>query len=174
MGRQLHETVIRFITQMYNSWAPRNLRRAINSPDGEHQNAHQDANLSRSEEIRIMRAVYQCETYYHLFGRKAHLPPQQFHFPILDCIASLSQHERRQVLVRNARDEAETRRDPIEFAGNAPPLLGPPAAWVMLWGGVSSNIYGGYVPETLQQGWGTAPELVKQIEDDYQWRPAGW
>lgn len=90
----------------------------------------------------------------------------------------------------------ELRRDPIEFVGDAVPPDGPPLGWVLLWGGIYSNICGEYVPrpvrrwsyvmgderrwtglgtrEFVARQWATAPDLVGEIECDYCWRPSGW
>lgn len=90
-----------------------------------------------------------------------------------------------------ARDEAERRRDPLNFVGDAIPPNGPPLAWVLLWGGKYANLYGGYVPESLQRWgyvvwdeprwlgardlvakqWETAPELVEAIKTAFNWSP---
>ncbi|KAK8085768.1 hypothetical protein PG997_007039 [Apiospora hydei] len=91
-------------------------------------------------------------------------------------------------------DEAEARRDPLEFLGDGVPTEeGPPVAWVRLWNGKYSNLYGGYVPpslgewgyvmwderrwrdlgalELVAEQWETAPKLVKSIKDRYHWSP---
>jgi len=93
----------------------------------------------------------------------------------------------------DARDTAEQRRDPMDFVGDAVPPDEPPLAWVLLWGGKYANIYGEYVPESLRRcgyvmwneswwtdmgakelvvmQWEMAPELIEEIEDDYNWSP---
>ncbi|KAK3298957.1 uncharacterized protein B0H64DRAFT_386718 [Chaetomium fimeti] len=95
----------------------------------------------------------------------------------------------------NARDEAERRRDPMEFGGDAVPPDGPPLAWVLLWGGIYANIYGGHTPTSLRnwgyviwderrwtelgvkdfvvRQWETEPGLANEIEEFYGWRPVG-
>ena len=95
-----------------------------------------------------------------------------------------TQRGRRRRTGLNARDQAEARRDPINFTGDAP--LGPPFGWVLLWSGAYSNIFGEYVPRTVREWrrwdglgdllwrqWETAQDLVGQIEIDYGWRPWG-
>ncbi|KAI0531712.1 hypothetical protein GGR58DRAFT_518298 [Xylaria digitata] len=123
------------------------------------------------------------------------------HFQVLDgpmreVLGSMAQYDRRQMSTNfpNARDEAELRRDPIHFVGDTVPPDGPPSAWVVLWGGNYSNIYGEYVPQSVKQWgyvmwdkrrwigmgaeedlivgqWKTSPELVKEIKRDYNWSP---
>jgi len=76
-----HLSVARPMTNMYSRWALQNLARAVAGPDGQqHEQAPQDANLSRSEEIRIMRAVYQYETFHHLFGCHRGRVPGNYQF----------------------------------------------------------------------------------------------
>ncbi|KAI0205950.1 hypothetical protein F4808DRAFT_455447 [Astrocystis sublimbata] len=94
----------------------------------------------------------------------------------------------------NSRDEAEQRRDILQFAGDAVPPDGPPVAWVQLWGGKYSNIYGDYVPESVRR-WGYVmwderrwidmksgkslitsqwtADLATEIETFYNWKPEG-
>ena len=81
-----HLTVARPLTRLYSRWAVERFRLAAamaaaakNDPENSAEFVatvaaavvHEDASandLSRSEEIRIMRALYQCETYRHLIG----------------------------------------------------------------------------------------------------------
>ncbi len=81
-----HLTVARPLACLYSKWALDNLGLAAGLAVAEEQDpetaaeptatitaavAHEHANaynLSRSEEIRIMQALYQCETYHHLIG----------------------------------------------------------------------------------------------------------
>ncbi|KAI1426158.1 hypothetical protein F5Y12DRAFT_296032 [Xylaria sp. FL1777] len=116
--------------------------------------------------------------------------------PIKSALCTVAQFQRRQRSANfpDARDEAEKIRDPIQFIGDTVPPDGPPAAWVALWGGRYSNIYGGYVPEPVQQWgyvfwdehrwidmgvddnllvrqWKLSDDLVDEIESDYDWRP---
>ena len=81
-----HLTVARPLARLYSRWALENLRLAAGLTVAEEQDpetaaeptatitaavTYEDANaynLSRSEEIRIMQALYQCETYHHLIG----------------------------------------------------------------------------------------------------------
>lgn len=70
-----HLSVAVPLAEFFCHWAYTNLTRAAASS----KNAIQDeptatqrmdlSLISKSERIRIMRAVYRCETYYHLFGR---------------------------------------------------------------------------------------------------------
>ncbi len=73
-----HLRVAKPLTRMYSSWALASLvESAASSSPEEHAAAtaaagSQDTRTctpSRSEEVRIMRAIYQCETFYYLFGR---------------------------------------------------------------------------------------------------------
>ncbi|KAI1149085.1 hypothetical protein F4825DRAFT_431758 [Nemania diffusa] len=107
-----------------------------------------------------------------------------------------AQAHRRDLLPNSlsARDEAEQRRDSITFVGDSVPPDGPPFAWVALWGGKYSNVYGDYVPHPLRKGgyvmwdrrrwsdmgagedfivgqWKTSPEFLEDIECDYSFRP---
>ena len=91
--------VARPLTRMYSIWALTNLVQSAASSSPEEQAAAtaaaggQDASTctpSRSEEVRIMRAIYQCETYYHLFGRNEAVRQGSFcHFEINDIFFSL-------------------------------------------------------------------------------------
>ncbi|KAK4234038.1 hypothetical protein C8A03DRAFT_18985, partial [Achaetomium macrosporum] len=112
--------------------------------------------------------------------------------PMRKALGSVAQSDRRDMSV-NIRDEAEQRRDKMEFAGDVVPPNGPPLGWVALWNGTYANIYGEYVPRTVREWgyvmwderrwkelgadglvskqWETAPELVEEIETDYDWRP---
>ncbi|KAK7430734.1 hypothetical protein QQZ08_002778 [Neonectria magnoliae] len=112
--------------------------------------------------------------------------------PMRKVLGTVAQSDRRD-MSPNSNDEAEQRRDPIDFVGDGMRPDGPPLAWVLLWGGKYANIYGEYVPESLRRWgyvmwnerqwndsgakeliatqWQTAPELVDEIENDYDWRP---
>ncbi|KAK1718261.1 hypothetical protein BDP67DRAFT_604963 [Colletotrichum lupini] len=57
-----HVSVTRPIARLYANWALGNLRQVVTGADNV-------TSLSRSEEIRIYRAIYRFETYCHLFGR---------------------------------------------------------------------------------------------------------
>ena len=114
-----------------------------------------------------------------------------FVMPLDRCLEDSTQRGRRHRTGRNARDEAEARRDLITFTGDAP--LGPPLGWVLLWSGVYSNIFGEYVPRPVREWgyvmwdqrrwdglgdlvwrqWETEPDSVRQIQIDYGWRPWG-
>jgi hypothetical protein len=110
---------------------------------------------------------------------------------------SVAQEDRRTMSdTTNLRDEAEQRRDAMQFDGDAVPPDGPPLAWVLLWNETYSNIYGSYVPPTVQswgyvmwderrwtelgaqdlvyQQWETHPQLVEEIGTDYGWAPADY
>ncbi|KAI3334162.1 hypothetical protein F4824DRAFT_468903 [Ustulina deusta] len=118
--------------------------------------------------------------------------------PIRQALGSVAQSDRREMSTNfpNARDEAEQRRDPMHFVGDAVPPDEPPFAWVALWGGQYANIYGEYVPQSVRRWgyvmwderrwinmgaeenpvarqWKMSPDLVEEIEIDYNWRPAG-
>ncbi|KAI0151843.1 hypothetical protein GGR57DRAFT_470529 [Xylariaceae sp. FL1272] len=94
----------------------------------------------------------------------------------------------------NTRDEAEKRRDSIQFIGDLIPPRSAPFAWVALWGGRYSNLYGEYVPSTLRRcsyvmwdqrrwadmgvdeslivaQWDASPGLADEIELLNDWRP---
>lgn len=114
--------------------------------------------------------------------------------PMEQVLWSDTQRARRNLSSTNDRDDAELRRDPVEFTGDAG--QGPPFGWVLLWNGIYANIYGEYVPSAVQEWgyvmwdnrrwnevgagedillkeWKTVPWLVKTIEQDCGWRPAG-
>ena len=94
-----HLRVARPLTRMYSSWALANMVESAASSSPEEQRAaraaagSQDARTctpSRSEEARIMRAIYQCETYYHLFGRNEAIRQGSFtRYEIYDIFFSL-------------------------------------------------------------------------------------
>lgn len=117
--------------------------------------------------------------------------------PMRKALWSVAQNDRREMSTKfpQVKDEVEQRRDPIDFVSDVVPPDGPPLAWVLLWGGKYANIYGAYVPESLRQWgyviwderrwidmgakeliarqWETVPELVKEMELDYDWSPIG-
>ncbi|PMD41882.1 hypothetical protein L207DRAFT_511643 [Hyaloscypha variabilis F] len=71
-----HLSVARPLARLYSKWALANLREAASSSAAQEGAAealvalnHHDVRLRRSEEIRVFRALYRYETYYHLFGR---------------------------------------------------------------------------------------------------------
>jgi hypothetical protein len=78
-----HMSVARPIARLYSNWALSNLRRAIVSPTSLQEaeeaegvakcgpDGQDDPNikLSRSEEIRLYRAIYRFHTFHHLFGK---------------------------------------------------------------------------------------------------------
>ncbi|KAI0186990.1 hypothetical protein EV127DRAFT_345345 [Xylaria flabelliformis] len=53
----------------------------------------------------------------------------------------------------SARDQAEQRKDSMNFVGDSLPLDGPPLGWVLLWHGVYVNCYGQLAPTSLKR-WG--------------------
>lgn len=70
-----HLSVARPLARLYSRWAIANLKKATSSTE---QRVTAQApeilgdggvSLTRSEEIRLFRALYRYETYYHLFGR---------------------------------------------------------------------------------------------------------
>ena len=70
-----HLSVILPLAEFFSYWAYTNLAKATVSSEEAIRSepaATQKMDLSsisKSERIRIMRALYRCETYYHLFGR---------------------------------------------------------------------------------------------------------
>lgn len=71
-----HISVACPLARMYSSWALDNIKKTVSSPVARNGTEvlpiAQDSNgdsLSRSEEIRIFRALYRYEIYHHLFGR---------------------------------------------------------------------------------------------------------
>lgn len=76
-------------------------------------------------------------------------PPAQY------CFSSYAQKRKRDNPKRSpdARDEAERRRDLMEFGGDAVPPDTPPIAWVILWDGKYVNFFGECVPGGLSE-WG--------------------
>jgi len=91
-----------------------------------------------------------------------------------DCVFGNVQYRRRQAAVNCLceKDLAERRRDPMPFRGDeifsapvdetgsddegitqALSTCGPPLAWVLMWHGRYSNLYGEYIPDLLR-GWG--------------------
>jgi hypothetical protein len=113
--------------------------------------------------------------------------------PIRETAIAAVQAQRRNIAL-DARDEAEQRKEVMEFAGDAVPPDGPPLGWVLLWNGIYVNISGEHVPSTVQKwgyvmwdkrrwsGWGAralvlkqweaGPERVENIEMFYGWKPS--
>jgi hypothetical protein len=108
-----------------------------------------------------------------------------------------AQHDRRGMSIAfNARDEAELRRDAVQFDGDAVPPDGPPLGWVLLWNETYSNLIGEYVPDTVKewgyvmwderrwielgaedlvyQQWDRRPDMVEIIGNLYGWAPADY
>ncbi|KAH6627922.1 hypothetical protein F5144DRAFT_594048 [Chaetomium tenue] len=264
-----HVSVIRPLCRRYAAWALANLARtrgtSPNSQGAANKKADSEAapasqpTLSRSEEIRIFRALYRYETFCHLFGRNRcnryggfqeekinempspvsisscategsinrysdtdggrlhgwyHLSRprgasqafgsqgprnsrRQIDAPLRKVFWNVTQNGRRdESTAVNARDEAQQRRDPMEFRGDIVPPDGPPLAWVLLWGGIYANLYGEYTPSSLKDWgfvmwderrlvelgvkdlvsiqWETEPDAISLIEEYYEWRPAGY
>ncbi|KAK3896611.1 hypothetical protein C8A05DRAFT_48403 [Staphylotrichum tortipilum] len=123
---------------------------------------------------------------------------QKLEHLITESMSMNAQSDRRWNMDFESQDDAELNQEPLVFAGDAPPPLEPPIGWVLLWGGIYSNIYGAYVPEALRQWsyvmwderrwsrlgatdliakqWGTeeGEELIGCIEGVFSWRPADW
>ena len=72
-----HLSVARPLARMFSKWAHSNLRKAASSLISQEGvpkallklSGKEDIRLKRSDEIRIFRALYRYETFYHLFGR---------------------------------------------------------------------------------------------------------
>ncbi|KAK6852995.1 hypothetical protein PG995_011546 [Apiospora arundinis] len=67
-----HLSVARPLAQRYAKWALANLEALTSSSSREDEQMRIDEDeikLSRSEEIRIFRALYRCDTFHHLFGQ---------------------------------------------------------------------------------------------------------
>ncbi|KAI3328267.1 hypothetical protein F4824DRAFT_517968 [Ustulina deusta] len=64
-------SVARPLVRRYSSWALENFEAVLSWADSENtsRDSHNITTLSRSEEIRIFRALYRHETYNHLFGQ---------------------------------------------------------------------------------------------------------
>ena len=62
MVARYHLAVARPLAQMYTTWALSNLAGATAA------SGYQNTNLSRSERIRLFKAIYRNETYHNLFG----------------------------------------------------------------------------------------------------------
>jgi hypothetical protein len=114
--------------------------------------------------------------------------------PLRKVFWDVTQSGRRQMSTAvNARDDAQQRRDPMEFRGDVVPPDGPPLAWVLLWSGIYANVYGECTPRSLRdwgyvmwderrwiefeakdlvlRQWETEPDAVDHIERHYGWRP---
>ncbi|KAK4182039.1 hypothetical protein QBC35DRAFT_457703 [Podospora australis] len=121
--------------------------------------------------------------------------------PMKKALWTVAQFSRRESSTHptpNPRDEAQDQREPMDFLGDVVPPDGkPPLGWVLLWGGVYSNIYGEYTPPSLKRWgyvmwdekrwiswgpdakelvhhqWNAFPERVDEIYNDFDWIPAG-
>ncbi|KAI0423748.1 hypothetical protein F5Y09DRAFT_336333 [Xylaria sp. FL1042] len=76
-----HISVARPLVRRYGSWALQNLRNEAMPPDAGKStpNDRHNTELSRSEEVRIFRALYRYETYCHLFGMNRGRYDAEFH-----------------------------------------------------------------------------------------------
>ncbi|KAI1323077.1 hypothetical protein F5Y16DRAFT_384603 [Xylariaceae sp. FL0255] len=174
--------------------------------EGEHDD-YLDGTVSRG--LKITKKLLVIDDHEKLVEKLARCltPCANVDYPMRSVLGSLSQNDRR-ILdwdlddevpddlknYPNAHDDAEHRRDPIHFNGDTVPPNGPPFAWVALWGGKYSNIYGEYVPESVRrwgyvmwderrwiemgvdaafvaEQWRTSPDLIEEIDMDYDWRP---
>ncbi|KAI1739731.1 hypothetical protein F4680DRAFT_459036 [Xylaria scruposa] len=70
-----------------------------------------------------------------------------------ESLSYLAQDERRDDFPDSLRDQAEQRKDSMDFPGDSLPLDGPPLGWVLLWHGVYVNFYGELAPTSLKR-WG--------------------
>ncbi|KAI0548054.1 hypothetical protein F4679DRAFT_551787 [Xylaria curta] len=256
-----HTSVSQPLVRRYGSWALENFEDAVLPPtnrgttvcDGRH------IELSRSEEIRVFRALYRHEIYYHLFGynmgfrcgsfmdgdinriffgifepweneavacidtfvrqqyddvfnkirddlhpsniKFRHCPIGSIDFDnkwerdsylngtiqrglktlarmltitkheelvswatrsfstiwyhdatVLESLSFSAQVDRRDDFP-DSRDQAEQRKDLMDFPGDSLPLDGPPLGWVLLWHGIYVNFYGELAPTSLKR-WG--------------------
>lgn len=124
--------------------------------------------------------------------------------PMRLALGTNAQQFRRMVRSADPRDEAEARRDPIAFLGDydentvspgegAEVVERPPIAWVRLWKGRYSHLYGDYVPlpvrnwgyvmwderrwadlgalDLVAKQWKKTPELAERINRNYHWSP---
>ncbi|KAH6645873.1 hypothetical protein BKA67DRAFT_663752 [Truncatella angustata] len=140
--------------------------------------------LGIDDHEKLVSEMQRCLTHY-----------RDLDAPVRSALGSEAQNDRREMSTNfpNTRDEAEQRRDPINFIGDTAPPDGLPIAWVLLWGGKYANIYGEYVPQSVRRWgyvmwderrwadmgakdlvarqWESSPELVDEIENDYWWSP---
>ncbi|KAF6804407.1 hypothetical protein CSOJ01_10198 [Colletotrichum sojae] len=117
--------------------------------------------------------------------------------PAKDCLSSLGQIQRRDHSAKypNHKDEAEQRRDPMEFTGDTVPPDAPPMAWVLLWDGKYANVYDDFVPaglkecgyvmwdarrldeagleEAIFKQWEGATDQIARVESVCGWNPTG-
>ncbi|KAK6850629.1 hypothetical protein PG987_000263 [Apiospora arundinis] len=130
--------------------------------------------------------------------------------PMRLALGTNAQQFRRMVRSADPRDEAEVRRDSIAFLGDdingdddeddavlaadgVEATGRPPVAWVLLWKGKYSHLYGDYVPSPLRQWgyvmwdeqrwndleatdlvakqWESSPEFAERIWRMYHWSP---
>ncbi|KAI0184930.1 hypothetical protein EV127DRAFT_515670 [Xylaria flabelliformis] len=204
------ETFVRFkyediFNQVKTDLHPRNARfrqdDGVYNPEGSHDldmehNDYMDGTISRGLKMtarllviddheKLVSKMQRCLTHF-----------QELDAPMRKALGMVAQSDRREMSPKlpNARDEAEHRRDPMHFAGDAVPPDGPPFAWVVLWGEKYSNIYGEYVPLSVRQWgyvmwderrwidlgadanfiasqWKASPALIEEIENDYDWSP---
>lgn len=105
--------------------------------------------------------------------------------PIEETLSTTAQYDRQEEDNKYSAKDAAEGIEPLPFSGDTAPPRGPPLAWTLLWGETYVNIYGGYVPQTLQASgwvmwdgdrldsmgarelitdqWGTEPDLVGEI-----------
>ncbi|KAI0478250.1 hypothetical protein F4859DRAFT_521094 [Xylaria cf. heliscus] len=133
---------------------------------------------------KLVSEMEQCVTHF-----------RELDAPMGQALGTVAQYDRRVMSINSLtpQDEEEQIHHPIEFSDDVPPNA-PPFAWVALWGGKYSNIYGDYVPASVRilgyvmwdkgrwidvgvdehfitAQWKTVPDLVEMIEDDYHWMP---
>ena len=121
---------------------------------------------------------------------------QKLEHLIAESMSINAQTDRRWNMNFTEHDEADLNQDPLVFAGDAAPPLGPPFGWVLLWDRLYANVYGSYVPQAPRQWgyvmwderrllrlgaadliakqWGTeeGKELLQSIADFSSWPPA--
>lgn len=80
-----HLTVARVICSIYSQWALSNMKTTLsleNCINEVQQSPNDDSSLTRSEQVRIYRAIYRYETYHNIFGQNE--SARQGSFPIYD------------------------------------------------------------------------------------------
>lgn len=104
-----------------------------------------------------------------------------------------AQRIRRQDLPPTSHGRAEMMGKHMDFVDDSVPPTGPPEGWYQLWGGTYSNIYGGYVPQSVQRWgyvmwnedrwdvpggdgllvkqWREDPDRAYDVMEDYDWTP---
>lgn len=93
--------------------------------------------------------MFKIETHNALVDLMIHSLTPISHAFFEEALSARAQRDRRRSTHPDDRDRAEEGRDALMFTGDD--SARPPLAWVLLWNGKYSNLYGEYMPKKLRR-----------------------